>query len=36
VLAPIALAGAVFAWLVVGRRRIPDHIETTHAAAAPQ
>jgi MFS transporter, DHA2 family, multidrug resistance protein len=31
-LAVIALAGAIFAWLVIGRRRIPDHIEMTHAA----
>jgi sugar phosphate permease len=35
-LAIIALAGAIFAWLVIGRRRTPDHIETTHAAGAPQ
>ena len=33
VLAGVALAGAVFAWVVIGRRRTPDHIETTHAAA---
>lgn len=32
VLAFIALAGAIFAWVVIGRRRTPDHIETTHAA----
>lgn len=32
VLAAVALAGAVFAWLVIGRRRTPDHIEMTHAA----
>ncbi len=31
VLAGIALAGAIFAWVVIGRRRTPDHIETTHA-----
>jgi sugar phosphate permease len=36
VLAPIALAGAIFVWLIIGRRRTPDHIETTHAAGAPQ
>lgn len=28
----IALAGAVFAWVVIGRRRTPDHIQMTHAA----
>lgn len=32
VLAAVALAGAVLAWLVIGRRRTPDHIEMTHAA----
>lgn len=32
VLALIALAGAIFAWVVIGRRRTPDHIEMTHAA----
>lgn len=32
VLALVALAGAIFAWDVIGRRRTPDHIETTHAA----
>lgn len=32
VLAGIALAGAIFAWFVIGRRRTPDHIEMTHAA----
>ncbi|MBO0885318.1 MAG: MFS transporter, partial [Mycobacterium sp.] len=32
VLAVIALAGAIFAWVVIGRRRTPDHIEMTHAA----
>ena len=32
VLAFVALAGAVFAWVVIGRRRTPDHIEMTHAA----
>jgi EmrB/QacA subfamily drug resistance transporter len=31
-LAVIALAGAIVAWVVVGRRRTPDHIEMTHAA----
>jgi EmrB/QacA subfamily drug resistance transporter len=31
VLAGVALVGAIFAWLVIGRRRTPDHIETTHA-----
>jgi hypothetical protein len=30
VLAVIALAGAVFAWVVIGRRRTPDHIKMTH------
>ena len=33
VLAAVALAGAIFAWVVIGRRRTPDHIEMTHAAA---
>lgn len=33
VLAAVALAGAVFAWVVIGRRRTPDHITVTHAAA---
>ncbi|MCB0933979.1 MAG: MFS transporter [Mycobacterium sp.] len=32
VLSFVALAGAVFAWVVIGRRRTPDHIEMTHAA----
>lgn len=32
VLAMVALAGAIFAWVVIGRRRTPDHIEVTHAA----
>jgi MFS family permease len=32
VLAGVAFAGAVFAWVVIGRRRTPDHIEPTHAA----
>lgn len=36
VLAVIVLVGGIFAWLAVGRRPIPDRIETTHAAAAPQ
>jgi hypothetical protein len=31
-LAAVALAGAVFAWVVIGRRRTPDHIQVTHAA----
>ncbi|MBO0881384.1 MAG: MFS transporter, partial [Mycobacterium sp.] len=31
-LAVMALAGATFAWVVIGRRRTPDHIEMTHAA----
>jgi EmrB/QacA subfamily drug resistance transporter len=31
-LAVVALAGAIFAWVVIGRRRTPDHIEMTHAA----
>lgn len=30
-LAVVALAGAIFAWVVIGRRRTPDHIEMTHA-----
>ena len=29
----VNLAGAIFAWVVIGRRRTPDHIEMTHAAA---
>jgi MFS family permease len=33
VLAAVALAGAIFAWVVIGRRRTPDYIETTNAAA---
>ncbi|MCX6480895.1 MAG: MFS transporter [Mycobacterium sp.] len=33
VLAAVALAGAIFAWVVIGRRRTPDHIEMTRAAA---
>ena len=33
VLAGIALAGAIFAWFVIGRRRTPDHIQVTEAAA---
>lgn len=33
VLAIIVLAGAIFAWVVIGRRRIPDHIEMTSTAA---
>ena len=32
-LAAVALAGAIFAWVVIGRRRTPDNIEMTHAAA---
>jgi MFS family permease len=32
VLAAVALAGAIFAWVVIGRRRTPDHIQVTHAA----
>lgn len=31
-LAAVALAGAIFAWMVIGRRRTPDHIQMTHAA----
>ena len=31
-LSAVALAGAIFAWVVIGRRRTPDHIEMTHAA----
>jgi hypothetical protein len=33
VLAAVALAGAIFAWRTIGRRRTPDHIEMTQAAA---
>jgi EmrB/QacA subfamily drug resistance transporter len=33
VLSAVALAGAVFAWRTIGRRRTPDHIEMTQAAA---
>ena len=33
VLSFVALAGAIFAWVVIGRRRTPDHIEMTRAAA---
>ena len=32
VLSLVALAGAIFAWRTIGRRRTPDHIEMTHAA----
>jgi EmrB/QacA subfamily drug resistance transporter len=32
VLAGVAFAGAVFSWVVIGRRRVPEHIEMTHAA----
>lgn len=32
VLSFVALAGAIFAWGVIGRRRTPDHIQVTHAA----
>ena len=32
-LGAVALAGAIFAWVVIGRRRTPDNIEMTHAAA---
>ncbi|MBO0881452.1 MAG: MFS transporter [Mycobacterium sp.] len=32
VLSVIVLAGAIFTWVVIGRRRTPDHIEMTHAA----
>jgi predicted permease len=32
-LAAVALAGAIFAWVVIGRRRTPDHIDMTTAAA---
>jgi MFS family permease len=31
-LAVVALAGAIVAWMVIGRRRTPEHIEMTHAA----
>jgi hypothetical protein len=31
-LATIALVGAIFAWVAIGRRRTPDHTEMTHAA----
>ncbi len=33
VLSFVALAGAIFAWVVIGRRRTPDHIQVTQAAA---
>ena len=33
VLSLVALAGAIFAWRTIGRRRTPDHVEMTHAAA---
>ena len=33
VLSAVALAGAIFAWTVIGRRRTPDNIEMTQAAA---
>lgn len=32
VLGVVALAGAIMAWFVIGRRRTPDHIEMTQAA----
>jgi hypothetical protein len=32
-LAAVAVAGAIFAWVVIGRRQTPDHIEMTHATA---
>ncbi len=32
VLAAVALAGAIFARVVIGRRRTPDHVHPTHAA----
>ncbi len=32
VLSAVALAGAIFAWRTIGRRRTPDHIEVTQAA----
>ncbi|MCB0915257.1 MAG: MFS transporter [Actinobacteria bacterium] len=32
ILGAVALAGAIFAWVVIGRRRTPDHIQMTHAA----
>lgn len=32
-IAAVAFAGAIFAWVVIGRRRTPDNIEMTHAAA---
>ena len=32
VLAAVALAGAIFAWRTIGRRRNPDFIEVTQAA----
>lgn len=34
VLGFVALAGAVFAWFVIGRRRTPDHIEVIEAHQA--
>ena len=33
VLSGVALAGAIFAWVVIGRRRTPDHIQVTQAAS---
>ena len=33
VLAAVALAGAIFAWVVIGRRRTPDHIQPIEQAA---
>ena len=32
-LAVVAILGAVYAWFVIGRRRTPDNIEVTQAAA---
>ncbi len=31
VLAAVALGGATFAWVVIGRRRTPDHIQVAEA-----
>ena len=33
VLSAVALAGAIFAWLVIGRRRTPDHSTMPETAA---
>lgn len=36
VLAVVALLGAIFAWVVIGRRRTPDFVQMTHAEAVGQ